>query len=121
MNSLDPLVATTRKRVACARKMSTLTELEERARHHSPRGFFRSLYAAGQNSPALIAELKRASPSRGVIRNDFAVVLADQICRAGATALSVLTEEYLFLGSLDDLESASAASDVPCLRKDLIG
>jgi indole-3-glycerol phosphate synthase len=56
-----------------------------------------------------------------VIRNDFAVpVLADEMCRAGAAALSVLTEEHFFLGSLDDLESASAASDVPCLRKDFI-
>src|SRR6476659_774007 len=106
MNRLDHLVATTRKRVVCARQISSLTELEEKARQHSPRGFCRSLYAAGRNSPALIAELKRASPTRGVIRNDFAApVLADQMCRAGAAALSVLTEEHFFLGSLDDLES----------------
>jgi indole-3-glycerol phosphate synthase len=121
MNCLDHLVATTRRRVSCAKQISSLAELEERARLHSPRGFCSSLCATAQNSPALIAELKRASPSRGVIRDEFvASALANQMCRAGATALSVLTVESFFLGSLQDLRSASAASDVPCLRKDFI-
>jgi indole-3-glycerol phosphate synthase len=69
----------------------------------------------------VIAELKRASPSRGVLREDFRL---DEIARsyeaAGASALSVLTEERFFLGSLADLEAARAAVRLPVLRKDFI-
>ena len=70
---------------------------------------------------AVIAELKKASPSRGVIRSVFdAGVLAKELAGAGASALSVLTEEEFFQGSLDNLRNASAATRVPCLRKDFI-
>jgi indole-3-glycerol phosphate synthase len=70
-------------------------------------------------TPAIIAEVKKASPSKGVLARDFdAVRTASAYARGGAAALSVLTDESFFQGSLRDLENARAAVDVPVLRKD---
>ena len=69
----------------------------------------------------MIAELKKASPSKGLIRADFPVQhLARELESAGAAALSVLTDEKYFQGSLQNLETSSAATQIPCLRKDFI-
>ena len=69
----------------------------------------------------VIAELKKKSPSRGVIRQNFnATQLAAELADAGAAALSVLTEEDFFSGSLGDLKEASARAQIPVLRKDFI-
>ena len=69
----------------------------------------------------VIAELKKASPSKGLIRAEFRVEeLARELEAAGAAALSVLTDEEFFQGSLENLRLASAAVKVPCLRKDFI-
>jgi indole-3-glycerol phosphate synthase len=69
----------------------------------------------------IIAELKKASPSRGVIREEYApAALAVELEQAGAAALSVLTEEDFFSGSLGDLKEASKVTSVPILRKDFI-
>ena len=71
--------------------------------------------------PGVIAEVKKASPSKGLIRPDFRPVeLARELEAAGAAALSVLTEPNYFLGSLDYLRDVAAAVDIPCLRKDFI-
>jgi len=76
---------------------------------------------AASSGVAMIAELKKASPSRGIIRADFdAAQLAAELQGAGAAALSVLTDEEFFQGSLENLRLASAQVCVPCLRKDFI-
>jgi indole-3-glycerol phosphate synthase len=83
-----------------------------------PRDFPGALSRAGLN---VIAEIKKASPSRGVIREDYAPAdLAPNLEGAGAAALSVLTEEEFFSGSLGDLEAARKAVSIPVLRKDFI-
>jgi indole-3-glycerol phosphate synthase len=74
-----------------------------------------------QLGPAVIAELKKASPSKGLLRGAFSVSqLAVQLTQSGASALSVLTDEKFFQGSLANLVEASAATELPCLRKDFI-
>jgi indole-3-glycerol phosphate synthase len=117
--SLEQIVAATRARIATTRRTVDLRELELRAREHIPRGFRRALES--KSGVAVIAELKKASPSRGLIRTDFDVEkLAAELESAGAAALSVLTDEEFFQGSLENLRRASANASLPCLRKDFI-
>jgi indole-3-glycerol phosphate synthase len=119
--SLAEIVAATRRRVAQAKFGADLRELERSAQDHTPRGFRRSLAVKSQNGVAVIAELKKASPSRGLIRPDFDVEdLAREFEGAGAAALSVLTDAEFFQGSLENLQRASAVTKLPCLRKDFI-
>ncbi len=119
--SLDQIVAATRRTVFEARQTADLRELEQRMENHAPRGFRQALQTASSQGVAIIAELKKASPSRGLIRSDFdAALLARELEGAGAAALSVLTDEEFFQGSLDNLRKASAATNLPCLRKDFI-
>jgi len=119
--TLDQIVAAARRRVALNQPLANRAELAKRAAAHVPRGFAAALRRASAAGPAVIAELKKASPSRGVIRGSFHVAgLASQLESAGAAALSVLTEEHYFQGSLANLCEASAAAELPCLRKDFI-
>ncbi len=98
--------------------MRTLREAAER---HQPRGFRETLKKKSAAGAAVIAELKKASPSKGLIRADFPVAdLARELEQAGAVALSVLTNEHYFQGSLQNLRIASSATSLPCLRKDFI-
>ena len=121
MTKLDEILAAARERAARARIGANMRALEKKAAEHQPRGFRRRLQAMAQLGPALIAELKKASPSKGVLRGTFPVgVLANQLAHSGASALSVLTDEQYFQGSLSNLMEASAATDLPCLRKDFI-
>lgn len=118
---LERILATTRATVAMRRQQVSLAELERRAAHHTPRGFAHALRERGAAGPAVIAELKKASPSKGLIRPAFDVAtLADSLKSGGAAALSVLTDEPYFQGSLTNLEAASARTGLPCLRKDFI-
>jgi indole-3-glycerol phosphate synthase len=121
MTKLDEILAATRERVARAKKQADFRALETAAAAHTPRGFRRRLLAMSQLGPAVIAELKKASPSKGLLRSVFPVgELASQLERSGASALSVLTDEAFFHGSLDNLRAASLASELPCLRKDFM-
>jgi len=119
--SLDEIVAATRRRVGETKSAADLRQLERQAGSHVPRGFRRALELGSANGMAVIAELKQASPSRGLIRPDFdAQSLAKELESAGAAALSVLTDQEFFLGSLENLRLASANTKLPCLRKDFI-
>jgi indole-3-glycerol phosphate synthase len=107
--------------VAEAKRLADPRELGRRAEQHVPRGFRRALEERSKAGVAVIAELKKASPTKGLIRAEFCVEqLAKELEDAGAAALSVLTDEEYFQGSLENLRLASAAVKVPCLRKDFI-
>ncbi|HUW79623.1 MAG TPA: indole-3-glycerol phosphate synthase TrpC [Acidocella sp.] len=113
----------TRAEVARRQVETSLDEMKHLARDaEKPRGFGRALMdasAAGQ--PGLITEIKKASPSGGVIREDFdPSALAQAYAEGGAVCLSVLTEEKYFQGSPEHLKAARAAVKLPVLRKDFI-
>ena len=119
--TLDSIMAATRGRVARAKAEADMRRLEREAAAHVPRGLGKELRRAAAGGVAVIAELKKASPSRGVIRADFdAAQLAAELQAAGAAALSVLTDEEFFQGSLENLRLASSRVLLPCLRKDFI-
>ncbi len=121
MLHLERILTQTRATVAERRASVPFPDLERRAAQHKPRGFARALRIAAATGPAIIAELKKASPSKGLIRPDFdPQSLAAQLEQGGAAALSVLTDEPFFQGSLANLELASQATQIPCLRKDFI-
>lgn len=116
--SLDDILAATHRRLS-ANGPAELRNWERQAAEHEPRGFRRRL--AASEGVAVIAELKKASPSKGLIREKFdPAALARELEEAGASALSVLTEPEFFQGSLANLEVASASTSLPCLRKDFI-
>jgi indole-3-glycerol phosphate synthase len=118
---LDTILAATRRTVAAARELVPPADLERRAAAHRPRGWAAALHKAAKNGPAVIAEIKKASPSKGLIRADFDPEwIARRYKAGGAACLSVLTDEPFFQGSLRNLELASAAVPLPCLRKDFM-
>jgi len=118
---LDTILATTRATVASARERVPLADLERRAALHQPRGWAAALRQKAKSGPSVIAEIKKASPSKGLIRAEFDVAwLASRYAGGGAAALSVLTDEPYFQGSLRNLEIASETVTLPCLRKDFI-
>ena len=116
MATLERLVEATRERVERRKRERPLADLERAAAARQPRPFAEALARPGTS---VVAEYKRRSPSVGSIREDAAVgdvVRAYE--RGGAAAISVLTDDRHFGGSLDDLEEARRATDVPILRKD---
>jgi indole-3-glycerol phosphate synthase len=118
---LDQIVSSTRRKVSEAKQTADLRVLGQRAEQHVPRGFRRALEEKSKAGVTVIAELKKASPSKGLIRADFcAKDLSGELEAAGAAALSVLTDEEFFQGSLENLRLASEAVKIPCLRKDFI-
>lgn len=107
--------------MAAAKARVSSDELDRRATRHEPRGWASSLRLRASTGAAVIAEIKKASPSKGLIREDFDVEwLARRYKDGAAAALSVLTDEPYFQGSLRNLELASAAVNLPCLRKDFM-
>jgi indole-3-glycerol phosphate synthase len=120
-SKLDQIVEATRLRISQSKAKSSTKELEKLARDHTPRRFRQALAHRAHSEPAIIAELKKASPSKGLIRANFPVAsLARELQSAGAACLSVLTEPQFFLGGLGNLELASFETQLPCLRKDFI-
>lgn len=117
---LDEILARKRVEVAERRRTTPAERLRDSAGYHEPRRGFRAALLAGA-PPAVIAELKRASPSRGRIRDDYdPPALARRYADAGATCLSVLTDGPFFEGALAHLTAARAAVELPCLRKDFL-
>ena len=120
---LSEILAAKRVEVEESRARVDAREIEARARAASPvRGFERALRAkVAAGKPAVICEIKRASPSRGLIRADFDPArIAASYEAHGAACLSVLTDRKYFGGSSDDLVAARAACALPVLRKDFI-
>jgi indole-3-glycerol phosphate synthase len=120
MTILEKIVATKRLEVAEAQRQVPEPELRERVAAAPPvRDFFQALAAPGPIR--LIAEVKKASPSAGIIRADFdPVALARTYQSHGATCLSVLTDESYFQGHLSYLSDVRAAVTLPVLRKDFL-
>ena len=116
---LDRIVEARRESIAHRKRVLPDVALKLAAEKAAPpRDFPAALARQGYN---VIAELKKASPSRGLLREDYEpATLAATLERAGAAALSVLTEEDFFRGSLGDLKEASKVTQIPILRKDFI-
>ncbi|WP_152097676.1 indole-3-glycerol phosphate synthase TrpC [Lacipirellula parvula] len=117
---LDRIVAMKRREIAAARDRVSETELRRQLASAPPvRDFFAALAKPG--AIRLIAEVKKASPSAGVIREDFdPVAIAQTYERHGASCLSVLTDEPHFQGHLDYLKAVRASVGLPILRKDFV-
>ena len=120
---LQRILAVKAQEISAAQTRVPLTEMQALARAAAPvrdfAGALRAKIAAGK--PAVIAEVKKASPSKGVLREQFdpaAIAATDE--RHGAACLSVLTDSQFFQGKLDDLKTARGACRLPVLRKDFM-
>lgn len=118
---LEEIVWHKETEVAQLRDKLPLADLQRQALTASPpRGFVAAL-RQGKTRPALIAEVKKASPSKGVLRSDFdPVAIALSYQQGGASCLSVLTDQKFFQGSFDNLTQIRAAVDLPLLCKDFV-
>ena len=118
---LSAIVAATRARVAAQQAREPRERLEQRAAASAPNGAAFRAALADASTVNVIAECKRRSPSRGVLRHAYdPVAIARGYAAAGAAALSVLTEPTFFDGSLEHLAQVRAAVQIPLLRKDFI-
>jgi indole-3-glycerol phosphate synthase len=120
---LQRILATKREEVAEASAAVSLAQIKAQAgTAGEPRDFSGSIRARiADGQPAVIAEIKKASPSKGVLREEFdPAAIARSYATAGAACLSVLTDQQYFKGSHQDLRTARDACDLPALRKDFI-
>jgi len=122
-NILDTIIATKFEEIKEAQKIKSLDQLKDEVKSASqPRGFVKAIETQlKKNKAAVIAEIKKASPSKGVIRENFnPKEIAISYEKGGATCLSVLTDQKYFQGHADYLKEARAACSLPVLRKDFM-
>lgn len=118
---LDKILATKREEVAAAKARVSPADISSQARDAAPAKDFIERLKTGPGRVRLIAEVKKASPSAGLIREDFnPVEIASIYAKSGASCISVLTDEVYFKGHLDFLKRIRAEVDIPLLRKDFI-
>ena len=122
-NILDTIIATKFEEIKASHKIKSLDQLKDEVINASqPRGFVKAIeMQLSKNKAAVIAEIKKASPSKGVIRENFnPKEIAISYEKGGATCLSVLTDQKYFQGHADYLKEARAACSLPVLRKDFM-
>ncbi len=122
-NILDNIIATKFEEIKESQKIKSLDQLQDGAKNASqPRGFVKAIETQlSKNKAAVIAEIKKASPSKGVIRENFnPKEIAISYEKGGATCLSVLTDQQYFQGHANYLKEARAACNLPVLRKDFM-
>ena len=119
---LDDILLSTRESVATAKRREPSEEVKRRIRDiEPPRDFLRAITPMEGQGLRLVAEIKQASPSRGLLRKEFHPVIIGQLYEEeGASALSVLTEERFFMGSIKHIGQIHAAVNLPILRKDFL-
>ncbi|MFN5079723.1 MAG: indole-3-glycerol phosphate synthase TrpC [Burkholderiales bacterium] len=120
---LERILAVKKEEVQQAKKLFSWADLQEQSQQASPcRGFAQALLTrAAQSRPAVIAEIKKASPSKGLLREQFEpAAIARRYEQAGAACLSVLTDQQFFQGSANDLQAARQACALPVIRKDFL-
>ena len=121
-NILDKIIADKRHEVRSRKEKTSLEELKEQVRAMPKcRNFYKAITKPNRRGINVIAEVKKASPSAGVIREDFEpVAIAQTYKKCGADAISVLTDEKYFQGRLEYINQIRRAVDLPVLRKDFI-
>jgi indole-3-glycerol phosphate synthase len=121
LNILEEIVWQKEKEITQQREKTPLLDLQKQIANLPPTKDFVGALKQGKTQPALIAEVKKASPSKGVLREDFdAVTIAQSYQSGGASCLSVLTDEKFFQGSFTNLKNVRAAVEIPLLCKEFI-
>ena len=121
-NVLEKIAAYKLEEIAKLKTRISPLELRQQAKSQAkPRGFVEAIKKARSNGPAIIAEVKKASPSKGIIREDFdPVSIAKAYTKGGATCLSVLTDQPSFMGSNEIFAKVRTTTNLPIIRKDFM-
>jgi len=122
MNQLDVIIESTKETVKKSISFRSIASLEEDFEKYNKRGFEDAIMSrVSEKETAIIAEIKKASPSKGLIREDFEPKkIAKEYEEGGATCLSILTDEPFFQGKLEYLDSVRSSCKLPILRKDFM-
>jgi indole-3-glycerol phosphate synthase len=122
MNQLDVIIESTKETVKKSISFRSIASLEEDFEKYNKRGFEDAIISrVSKKETAIIAEIKKASPSKGLIREDFEPIkISKEYEEGGATCLSILTDEPFFQGKLEYLDSVRSSCELPILRKDFM-
>ena len=122
MNQLDVIIESTKETVKKSISFRSIASLEEDFEKYNKRGFEDAIISrVSKKETAIIAEIKKASPSKGIIREDFEPIkISKEYEEGGATCLSILTDEPFFQGKLEYLDIVRSSCELPILRKDFM-